>query len=150
MTKRQVKSESVVVGSSPSAIEEVFKRIQQAMETCCFNEDDIFAARLALQEAFTNAIRHGNRMNPSKSARIEYSIDSKKAVIKLIDQGNGFDPGSIPDPTDGRNLYKTGGRGLFLIRSYMDQVRFSNRGNCITMVKLRSNVPRKGRLALEN
>jgi serine/threonine-protein kinase RsbW len=74
-------------------------------------------------------------MSPDKKVRIEYLVNADKIEIFLTDQGEGFDASLVPDPRWGDNLYKTGGRGLFLIRSYMDIVEFNERGNCIRMVK---------------
>lgn len=105
------------------------------LESYGFADEDVFAVHLALEEAFTNAIKHGNKMVTSKEVKIEYAISPDKAEISVTDQGQGFNPQDIPDPRCGGNIYKTGGRGLFLIRSYMDVVDFNNKGTCLHMVK---------------
>ncbi|MCK4753472.1 MAG: ATP-binding protein [Planctomycetes bacterium] len=128
-------SYSVVLESKPNAIIEVCKQILSKLETNNFSEEDIFSVHLALEEAFLNAIRHGNKMDPNKGVKIAYSIDSDKAEITMVDEGDGFDPEAIPDPRYGENLYKAYGRGLLLIHSYMDAVKFSERGSCLNMVK---------------
>jgi serine/threonine-protein kinase RsbW len=127
--------QSLVVQSKSTAIEGVCKQILSELGVHEFTEDNIFAVHLALEEAFVNAVTHGNKMSPDKKVRIEYLVNADKIEIFLTDQGEGFDASLVPDPRWGDNLYKTGGRGLFLIRSYMDIVEFNERGNCIRMVK---------------
>ncbi len=100
-----------------------------------FNEKDIFAVYLALEEALINAIKHGSRMDAGKNIKIDYSVCSDKVDIIMTDEGAGCDPDSVPDPRCGDNIYRPGGRGLLLIRSYMDVVEFNKKGNTVHMVK---------------
>ena len=100
-----------------------------------FGEDDIFAIHLALEEAFINAVNHGNKMDPEREVKIEYSVGADKVEISMTDEGRGFDPDVVPDPRYGENLYKIGGRGILLMRSYMDIVEFNKRGNRVRMVR---------------
>jgi serine/threonine-protein kinase RsbW len=98
---------------------------------------------LALEEAFLNAIKHGNRMDPAKKVVIDYLVDQEKVEIRMTDEGAGFDPRRIPDPRVGENLYRPEGRGLLLIRSYMHTVEFNERGNSLRMIRCKSQpVPR--------
>jgi len=126
---------SIVVASEPSAIVEISRKILSSLKASKFSQEDIFAVHLALEEAFINSIRHGNKMDPTKEVKIDYSVTLDKIEISMTDQGNGFKPDAVPDPRYGDNLYKTGGRGLFLIRSYMNEVKFNERGNGLRMVK---------------
>jgi len=128
-------SRSMVVESRPSAIDGVYRRILTELEANNFCEDDIFAVHLALAEAFVNAVQHGNKMNPDRKVKIEYSVVLDKVEISMADDGSGFDPEAVPDPRYGENLYKADGRGLLLIRSYMDVVEFNERGNRVRMVR---------------
>ncbi len=128
-------SRSMVVESRPSAIDGVYRRILTELEANNFGEDDIFAVHLALAEAFVNAVKHGNKMDPEKKVKIEYSVVLDKVEISMADDGSGFDPKAVPDPRYGENLYKANGRGLFLMRSYMDVVEFNERGNRVRMVR---------------
>lgn len=128
-------SRSVAVESTSFGIVGVCKDILSELEARGFKQDDIFAVHLALEEAFINAVKHGNRMDPSKEVKIDYSVSSNKVEISMCDEGGGFTPDSIPDPRYGDNLYRTEGRGLFLIRSYMDVVEYNERGNVVRMVK---------------
>lgn len=139
---------SVVVESRPSALEASCREILSALEAGGFSQDDIFAVHLALEEAFLNAVKHGNRMDPNKKVTIDYAVDPEKVEIRLTDEGPGFDPARIPDPRVGKNLYRPEGRGLLLIRSYMHTVEYSERGNSLRMVRCKGRpAPQPGRAA---
>ena len=135
MTSETPISRSVAIESKPSAIVEVCERLLSEIKANDFSEEDVFAVHLALEEAFINAIKHGHKMDPSQKVKIDYSVGMDKVEVSMADLGDGFDPDSIPDPRIGKNLYKTEGRGLLLIRSYMDVVEFNERGNCVRMVR---------------
>jgi serine/threonine-protein kinase RsbW len=126
---------SIAVKSKPTAVVGVYRQVLSELEANDFSGEDIFAVHLALEEAFANAITHGNKIDPEKEVRIEYSVDLDRIKISMMDEGDGFDPNSVPDPRHGKNLYKTEGRGLLLMNSYMDVVEFSERGNCVRMVR---------------
>ena len=130
-------SRSVVVSSTPATVVDVFRQIVPALQANNFTEDDIFAVHLAVEEAFINAVKHGNRMEPSKAVKIDYSIESDKVEICMTDEGEGFDPEVIPDPRYGDNLYKPAGRGMLLMRSFMDVVEYSKQGNSVRMIRYR-------------
>jgi len=106
-----------------------------------FNYDDAdqFAIRLAVEEALVNAIKHGNGSDPTKKIRIEYRVTPDEFCIKIEDEGPGFDPNSVPDPTSPEFLERPSGRGLMLMRYYMSEVSFNDRGNCVIMIKRRSD-----------
>ena len=110
-------------------------KILAKLEANKFCKDDIFAVHLTLEEAFLNAVKHGNRMDPTKTVKVDYSVDSEKIEISLTDEGKGFEPGSVSDPRFGEDLYKPGGRGLLLMNSYMDVVKFNESGNSLYMVR---------------
>ena len=126
---------SVTVESRLSAINDVCKEIFSTLQGSSFSEDDIFAVHLALGEAFINAVTHGNKMNPNRKVQIDYSVGPDKFEISITDQGNGFEPEEVPDPRVGKNLYKPSGRGVLLMSSYMDVVKYNERGNRVYMVR---------------
>ena len=101
-----------------------------------YSQETAFAIRLAFEEAVNNAIRHGNAMDANKGVRIEYEVTPARVVIAIADEGSGFNPCALPDPTCDENLEKPGGRGVMLMRAYMDKVTFNRRGNRVSMVKL--------------
>ncbi len=126
---------SIVVKSRPFAIVGVCEQILSKLEANGFDNDDIFAVHLALEEAFLNAVKHGNKMDPTKKVKIDYSVGLDKIEISLTDEGDGFEPASVADPRYGEGLYKPGGRGLLLMNSYMDMVKFNKKGNSLYMAR---------------
>ena len=128
-------SHSTVVESTSSAVSSVCEAILHELKANRFDEEDIFAVHLALEEAFINAVKHGNKMDEAKEVKIEYLVAPEKVEITVTDGGEGFNPDAVPDPRYGENLYKPEGRGLFLMRSYMDVVKFNECGNSVHMVK---------------
>lgn len=90
---------------------------------------------VALDEAFVNAVKHGNRNDPSKLVRITAELSTQEARFTIEDEGEGFNVQEIPDPRDPENLFKTSGRGVLLIYNIMDEVYYNERGNRLTMVK---------------
>ena len=90
---------------------------------------------IALDEAFVNAVKHGNKSDHSKLVRITAELSSKEARFTVEDEGEGFNLQDIPDPRDPENLFKTSGRGVLLIYNIMDEVEYNERGNRLTMVK---------------
>jgi anti-sigma regulatory factor (Ser/Thr protein kinase) len=93
--------------------------------------------RVSLTEALANAMLYGNCRDPRKRVRVEAHIEPGAVRVQVTDEGRGFDPGILPDPTTPSNRLRTGGRGIYLIRKLMDQVEFNDRGNSITMVLMR-------------
>jgi CheY-like chemotaxis protein len=90
---------------------------------------------IALDEAFVNAVKHGNRNDPHKIVRITADLSAKEARFTVEDEGEGFSLNEIPDPLDPANLFKSSGRGVLLIYNIMDEVRYNERGNRLTMIK---------------
>ncbi|HEX8476279.1 MAG TPA: ATP-binding protein [Pyrinomonadaceae bacterium] len=90
---------------------------------------------IALDEAFVNAVKHGNKNDPNKLVRITADLSQSEARFTIEDEGDGFNVNEIPDPLDPANLFKTSGRGVLLIYNIMDEVEYNERGNRLTMVK---------------
>ena len=113
--------------------------IEQALhQVSAFSEREIFAIRLAVEEALVNAIKHGNQMDRAKKVRVHYRVTSGFFEVRVTDEGIGFDPDDVPDPTAVENLERPCGRGLMLMRYYMNEVSFSGSGNSVFMRKLRN------------
>jgi len=89
---------------------------------------------IALDEAFVNAVKHGNRQDPEKLLRVTAELSAHEAIFTVEDEGDGFDVREIPDPCDPANLFKSSGRGVLLIYNIMDEVEYSGRGNKLKMV----------------
>ncbi len=90
--------------------------------------------RVSLVEALSNAMIYGNGGDPSKRVRVEVFLQADSVTARVTDEGPGFNPLDVPDPTIPRNLREDRGRGLFLMRELMDEVRFNDCGNCVTLV----------------
>ena len=90
-----------------------------------FDQEKINGLLLAVTEATTNAIIHGNKNNKLKLVRISVFVEGNTLIIKIKDEGKGFDPSIVPDPTDAENLLKDSGRGLYLMRIYMDGLSYN-------------------------
>ena len=122
----------------PSILAEGVKVVEaviDAVQPFGYSDTAMFAVRLALDEALANAIRHGNQSDESKTVTIDFTVDEEQIVISITDQGPGFHPDQIPDPTLDENLERPCGRGVMLMRAYMTDVYFNDCGNCVTMVK---------------
>ncbi len=127
----------IVIASDLRAARQVEERILSQTEALGYSPECNFAIRLALEEAIVNAHRHGNRGDASRSITISYSITRERAVIRVMDEGAGFDPSQIPDPTEPGRIALPNGRGLMLMRSYLDAVRYNECGNEVELVKER-------------
>lgn len=125
----------MIVESRPRAMSRFCRWVLSKLKANKFTRDDIFAVHLAPEEAFLNAVKHGNGSDPSKEVKIDCSVGSDRVEISMADDGRGFDPDTVPDPRYGENLYKFEGRGLFLIRAYMHEVDFNEQGNRIRMIR---------------
>ncbi len=90
--------------------------------------------RVGLTEALSNAMLYGNAEDPAKRVRVEISLEARSITARITDQGDGFDPGAVPDPRTPQNLVREGGRGLFLMRELLDEVHYNERGNSVTLI----------------
>lgn len=108
--------------------------VLHAVAAVGFDEASTFAVRLALEEAVANAFRHGNAEDPSKTVTVRYEVSSHEIRLSVEDEGPGFDPGSVPDPTEDANLEIPSGRGIMLMRAYMTSVEIVAPGNRIDMI----------------
>lgn len=117
---------------------EVEDQILSAAQQNGYDEDTIFALRLSVEEALSNAIRHGNQYDAHKKVDIRYLVNSDRIELYVQDEGKGFDPGVVPDPTTPENLETPSGRGIMLMRAYMNQVEYNEQGNQVHLVKLKS------------
>ncbi len=125
----------VVIPSDPAEARLVQDQIEQLLQESNAHTHDIFSIKLALEEALVNAIKHGNQMDRSKKVQISYRLHTDRFEVHIADEGGGFDPSDVPDPTAFENLERPCGRGLMLMRHYMSEVAFNGRGNSVSMTK---------------
>ena len=130
----------ITIQSDTSAGQAVQERIVKLLEVLSFSPRDVFGVRLALEEALVNAIKHGNRMDPAKSVRISCQINKDKVRIEIEDEGPGFNPEEVPDPTADENLERPCGRGIMLMRSFMNLIEYNDVGNRVILEKHRELV----------
>jgi len=128
----------VFIPSETSAGQMVQERIVTLLNAMRYHERDVFGVRLALEEALVNAIKHGNQMDPSKKVRITCRVDTQKVRVEIEDQGEGFQPEEVPDPTADENLERPCGRGIMLMRAFMSLIEYNTTGNCVTLEKIRT------------
>ena len=102
-------------------------------------EGDVFGIHLALEEALVNAIKHGNEYDAEKKVRVACRLSEKRIYIEISDEGSGFDPTTVPDPTKDENLETPSGRGILLMRNFMTNVEYNAAGNRVTMEKIRED-----------
>jgi serine/threonine-protein kinase RsbW len=130
----------MVIRGRPAQIQRVREDVEGALVVYPFSDRDIFSVLLALEEALANAIKHGNRMDRHKKVTIRYRVSSKRFDIQIVDEGGGFQPDEVPDPTAEENLDRPSGRGLFLTRQYMTEVAFHPPGNRLSMSLVRNPI----------
>ena len=129
--------EKKVIPTDLKAARQVADELLERVETTGCGADVLFAIRLALEEALSNAIKHGNKFDREKKISVWAELAPELTAITVADEGGGFDPSALPDPTADENLEKPCGRGIMLMRAYMDEVVFNERGNRVRMVKRR-------------
>ena len=126
-----------VLPTDLATVRETEREVLGRLRELGYDDDQLFAVRLALEEALVNAMKHGNRLAPDLSVHVAYLATPERVEIRVADEGLGFDPGGVPDPTVDENLERPCGRGIMLMRCYMDEVAFSASGNEVAMVKYR-------------
>lgn len=132
----------LVIPSEIKLVDLVHAASEKMAELAGFDSDESLNVGLAVREAVINAIVHGNRENPDLEVDLTLTAGSRGLTARILDHGNGFDPDATPSPTDGDNLLRTSGRGLLLIKAFVDEVDFrrsDSGGMEITLIKRNSN-----------
>lgn len=126
-----------VIPSDLNEARQLQELIESQLRQCDYEDKEIFGIRLALEEAIVNAIKHGNQMDQQKKVYIRFRIQPDRFDIGITDEGAGYQVDEIPDPLADENLERPCGRGLFLIRHYMTEVKVHPPGNSLSMSKVR-------------
>jgi serine/threonine-protein kinase RsbW len=132
----QAVAAEVTIPSDAAEARRIQDDIERLLHARHINDHDVFSIKLALEEALVNAIKHGNQMDRTKKVHIAYQLLPDRFHVQITDDGPGFDPSDVPDPTAFENLERPCGRGLMLMRHYMTEVAFNERGNRVTMSKV--------------
>lgn len=117
----------------PEHINKVETELLDDVKGSDFPEASVFAIRLAFEEAVLNGLRHGHKDLPGTPVTVSWSVTPDRLVLRVRDQGPGFDVHALPDPTAPDRLELPNGRGVMLIHSYMTRVSYNDRGNQVTM-----------------
>lgn len=130
-------SADLTIPSAYAAGKTVIEQLLTALRTAQWSEHEIFGVHLAVEEALVNAIRHGNGLDESKYVRAKFQLSADRLWVEIMDEGAGFDPEELPDPTDYDNIECPCGRGVLLMRNFMNRVEYNDRGNRVVMEKHR-------------
>ena len=140
-TRATPTSVKLVISSEVRLVDLVHAASERMAALAGFDDDESLNVGLAVREAVINAIVHGNREDPELKVNVTISAASDGLTARVWDQGEGFDPGAAPNPTEGDNLLKSSGRGLLLMRAFVDEVEFrrrKSRGTEVVLVKRRN------------
>jgi serine/threonine-protein kinase RsbW len=134
MTEQRV---SYTLDSTLETVDSAEQAASRMAAEAGFGDEEVMQISMAVREAAVNAVLHGNAYDPGKKVNLEFERTERDLVITIRDQGKGLDPAKIPDPLAPENLLKTSGRGIFLIRSFMDEVQIhpTHSGTEIKLVK---------------
>jgi serine/threonine-protein kinase RsbW len=127
--------EHITIPNDIKYVREISSKILKKLESRNISESTLFDIRLCVEETVRNAMQHGNRHGKKSKVKISYNIGPDKFVIDVQDEGPGFDPGRLPDPTHDDNIMKGSGRGVYLVRHLMDKVEFNDKGNRVKLTK---------------
>lgn len=129
--------------SSLDSVNKVEETAEQMARKAGVDEDEIFRISMAVREAAVNAVLHGNAYDPDKHMTASFEFTGSSLVIRICDEGKGLDPATLPDPLAPENLLRGSGRGIFLIRSFMDEVHFRqlHPGTELTLIKHLGTAP---------
>lgn len=134
-TSVSAENKEIVLPSRIESIDQAAEVVAGAVTEAGVDEGALFGIDLAVREAVANAVKHGNGLDETKQVRISFETTPQRFEITIRDEGAGFDFEHLPDPTDPANLLKESGRGAFLMRSFMDEVRWQAGGSVVTMTK---------------
>ena len=131
-----VETTELTLPSRIEAVNEAAAAFSSVLGRAGIDEDAAFGIDMAFREAVTNAVLHGNKQDESKLVRVTVKSAPDWLEISVRDQGAGFDPVTIPDPTASENIMKTAGRGIFFMRNFMDEVHWSVQPEGGTLVRM--------------
>lgn len=131
----------VTIASDYAEARGIQSLIADALRASGYTEHDIFAIMLALEEALVNAIKHGNQLDLDKHVSVSYTVTAERVDIWITDEGPGFNPDEVPDPTAIENIERPCGRGLLLMRGFMNGVHYNAKGNTVHMWKMKNGPP---------
>ena len=124
--------------ADPDQCAPLVAEILDALQLHGWSAGDKFGIQMAMEEAVMNAIKHGNGCDPTKMIDINLGFDDQKFEATISDDGCGFNPDEVPDPTADENIGKTCGRGVMLMKEFVDSLEYNETGNEVKMMKKKS------------
>jgi serine/threonine-protein kinase RsbW len=121
--------------SEPDVCAKIVEMLLDQLQQSAWDNKDTFGIHMAMEEAIMNAIHHGNQCADDKEVHIFIEISTQHFYSRITDQGTGFDPDHLPDPTDEENIEKSSGRGVMLMKSFVDEVIYNKIGNSVELRK---------------
>ena len=135
----------IAIGSRYDHIDLIQVVVDDALGRLGLDDDSRHWVGIAVREAVANAIKHGNRQDPDKTVTVELALEGEHAVIRVADDGDGFDPESIDNPLSPENLLRPNGRGIFYMKSFMDEIVYEAQPEGGTRVTMRKRLrPEEG------
>ncbi len=134
----QSKTVNQVLGSTLESVDQAERAVLDLAREAGFGEEDLDRIGMSVRECMVNAVVHGNRYSSHKKIRFSVVKTTEQLTVKIADEGEGFDPNGVPDPLSGDNLLRHSGRGIFLMRAFMDDLqvrRLQPAGMEVTLVK---------------
>ena len=127
----------VINSDSTDAVRPLLDEILNTLMNNGWENKLVFGVHLSMEEALVNAVKHGNKYDPAKKVHVLAGISPHLFRAEIADEGDGFDPDKLPDPTDPDYLDKPNGRGVMLMRNFMTKVEYNPKGNAVFMEKVR-------------
>ena len=138
MQKAVKENNRIIIPSSLNFLREVDEFVEQKLREQGINQDLVTDIAISVTEVVTNAVNHGNQNDPQKKVTVTLKVDKTQVTVRIEDQGNGFDPEHLANPLAEENLLKDAGRGIFIVKSLMDEVKFEvkpDSGTAVVLIK---------------
>ncbi len=138
-----------VLDSNLESVDHAEQTVLREAEVLGFDEDDLHRIGISVRECMVNAVVHGNRYNARKKVHLKVNRSPDRLTVWVADEGEGFDPATLPDPLAGENLLRQSGRGVLMMQAFMDEFQICNRapqGTEVKMVKYVARTSQEGGL----
>jgi serine/threonine-protein kinase RsbW len=117
----------------------LIEQVMEQVKLIGWSNKEEFAVNMALEEALVNAIQHGNGSDPAKQVRFSCRLNDQRIYVRIEDEGSGFNPNTIPDPTDPEHIMIASGRGVLLIKNFVSRIQWNEKGNVLEFEKERKS-----------
>lgn len=129
------------LASNLDSVDEAEEKVLAIAARCGVGEDELHRVGISVREAMVNAVVHGNKYNRNKKIQFRVDTSQRELTVTIADEGNGFDPDAVPDPNQDQNVLRQSGRGIMLIRAFMDGYEVSKRPGGGTEVRMVKSLP---------